>query len=99
MPTGSKKKPGPLSAELGDTLRAEMARERISIKALADAVGMSAPQVSGVLNAKKHVDVEQLDAICWALGLDTLKVFSDVDAATVDRHIRPEWTVTLLVQR
>ena len=99
MPTGSKKIPGPLSVELGDTLRAKMAREKVTIKVLAEAVGMSPTQVSNVLNAKKHVDIEQFDAICWSLGLDSVKLFKDVDAATRDRHIKPEWAVTPLVRK
>ena len=99
MPSGSKKEPGPLSIELGKALRAKMAREKVTNKALGEAVGMSPSQVSGVLNAKKNVDVEQLDAMCWSLGLDTLDLLTEVDAATMDRHIAPDWSARPLIRK
>ena len=73
-----------------------MGHDKITTQALADAVGMSRAQMSGVLNAKKHVDIEQLDRICFSLGLEMEKVLKEVERAASDRHAEPGWTTKRL---
>lgn len=77
-------------------LRGKIGHDKLTAQAVADAVGMSRAQVSGVLNAKKHVDVEQLDRICFSLGLELEKVLTEANHAAPDRHAEPSWTTKRL---
>ena len=96
MAGGKKAPPGTLSHEMAAILRGKMGHDKITAQAVADAVGMSRAQVSGVLNGKKHVDVEQLDRICFSLGLTLEKVLREADKAASDRHAEPSWTTQRL---
>ena len=96
MAGGKKAPPGALSHEMAAILRGKMGHDKITAQALADAVGMSRTQVSGVLSAKKHVDVEQLDRICFSLGLELEEVLAEADHAAADRHAEPSWNATRL---
>lgn len=97
MPSGAKTPPGPFSKEIAAILRAQMARKQLNQIAVAAAVGISQTQLSGILNAKKHVDVEQLDAICEAIGLRLVDVLREADDATKFRQADPTWSVEPLV--
>lgn len=88
--------PGELSKEVAAILRAQMARHRIAQSPLAEAVGLSQGQLSGILNAKKHVDIEKLDEICQALGLEYAKVIREADEATDGRYFGPGRPRTLV---
>ena len=91
MPRGTESEPGPFSIELAAILRGHLARQQQTKQALADAVGMSRPQMSKVLAGKKQMDVEELDRVCWALGLNAIDVITQADEATPNRHVEPEW--------
>lgn len=80
--------PGALSKEIAATLRAQLARKQFSQADLAEAVQISQTQLSGILNAKKHVDIEQLDELCFALGLTFRQVVADADKATAHRFTK-----------
>lgn len=41
------------------------------------AIGVSQSQMSMLLSGKRVVDVDQLEALCAELGLDSVKVFRD----------------------
>lgn len=86
MPSGTKPEPGVLSQEVAAILRAQLARKRITQAELADAVNSAQTQISGILNARKHVDIEKLDEICQALGLEFAEVIREADAATEARY-------------
>jgi predicted XRE-type DNA-binding protein len=98
MATGTKAAPGVLSEALAEILRAQIARKRLLQSEIAEAAHMSQGQLSGVLNAKKHIDVEKLDQLCWVLGLDFWKVVHEADQEVTDRQISKEWTTRSLVQ-
>lgn len=98
MAAGTKPEPGALSEALAGILRAQIARKRLLQSEVAAAAGMSQAQLSGVLNAKKHIDIEQLDKLCWVIGLDFWKVVEEADKETVDRQVRPDWKTSTLVQ-
>ena len=85
--------PGALSDELAKLLRARMAYKRVLQSDLAKATGISQAYMSGILNSKKHLDVEKLDEICWALGLDFREVIAEIDEAASRRHVESDWTV------
>lgn len=97
MARGTKSAPGALSKEIAATLRAQLARKQFSQADLAEAVQISQTQLSGILNAKKHVDIEQLDEICFALGLTFRQVIADADKATAHRFsTKSGWTTGTL---
>jgi transcriptional regulator with XRE-family HTH domain len=98
MAAGTKPEPGVLSEALAGILRAQIARKRLLQSQVAEAAGMSQAQLSGVLNAKKHIDIEQLDKLCWVIGLDFWKVVEEADQETTDRQVSPEWKTSTLVQ-
>lgn len=87
MPSGTKPVPGVLSQEVAAILRAQMARKRVSQGELATAVNSAQSQVSGILNARKHVDIEKLDELCQALGLEFAEVIRSADRATEARYL------------
>lgn len=97
MPSGAKTPPGRFSQEIAGILRAQRARKQIGQKELAAAVQISQSQLSGILTGAKHVDIEKLDELCWALGLELVKdVLAPADEALALRQTEPEWTATRL---
>lgn len=98
MAAGTKPVPGVLSEALAGILRAQIARKKLLQAEVAAAARMSQAQLSGVLNAKKHIDIEKLDELCWVLGLDFWKVVEEADKETGDRQVSPDWKTSTLVQ-
>lgn len=98
MATGTKPAPGVLSEALAGILRAQIARKKLLQADVAEAAHMSQAQLSGVLNAKKHIDIEKLDELCWVIGLDFWKVAEEADKEAQNRHLRDDWTIKSLVQ-
>jgi len=99
MAGGYKSAPGPLTQEIAAIIREKMARDNIKDGQLSAAVGearLSRPQINKIRLGQKQIDVEDLERICWALGLDFLAVLAQADAATPNRHVVPEWDVTPL---
>ncbi|TFD61089.1 XRE family transcriptional regulator [Cryobacterium sp. Hh7] len=96
MAKGTKPTPGPLTQEVSSILRAEMARHRILQGQLAAATGISTTQLSEILNGKKNIDIQQLDALCWSLGLDFTAVIRDAEQQSEARHLAADWTATPL---
>lgn len=91
MSTGSKPEPGALTREVAGILRAEIARHRLLQGDVAKAAGMSPNQLSGILRGNKHVDLDQLDRLCWALGLSFRDVAADADRHADSRQADPNW--------
>lgn len=87
MTRGTKPPPGPLSEAIAAQLRAAKGEHRLSDQKIADVVSMSRGQVNEVLNATKHVDVEQLDRLCAAVGLDLVTVVRKADQTSSGRRI------------
>jgi DNA-binding Xre family transcriptional regulator len=98
MATGKKAATTALSNEIAAILRAQIARKKIVQSALSTAVNLSQAQLSGILNANKHVDVEKLDELCWALGLELRLVVAEADENTSARQSSPEWTAKTVVR-
>jgi len=90
MPGGTKSAPGPLTQAITAILRARMGRDNITKTALAAAIGVSRPQVQKILAGQKQIDVEQLDEMCWVLGLNAREVIAEADAVSSGRHVG--WT-------
>ncbi len=85
MPTGSKPTPRAITQEIAAILREKQGRERLSQRKIADASGLSQSQVSKYLAAKKSMTLEELEAVCAALGLAWDGVLNDALAAIASR--------------
>lgn len=96
MPRGAKKPPGPLVEEVAGILRGQVGRAKLSHQLIADAIGVSRGQVSKILDGQKQIDLEQLDELCWALGLNFRDVILEADRESQFRHVRPEWDTPTL---
>jgi transcriptional regulator with XRE-family HTH domain len=91
MPRGAKSDPGLLTNEVAAILRAQMARKQLLQNAIAEEADISQTQLSGILNGHKHIDIEQLDRLCYALGLTLRDVVGEADEATTARYLAPDW--------
>ena len=96
MPGATKPKPSHYSEAVGNILRARKAFLHVTDVQIAHAVGISRSQVGGILNAEKHVDIEQLDRICYALDLRLADVIKQADEATAGRASSTEWPARML---
>lgn len=85
MPTGSKSPTSALTREVAGLLRARLAHKNISQVALAATTGISTSQLSKMLRGVKPIDLDQLDEICWALGLEVRDIVQSADEATDSR--------------
>ena len=86
MPSGTKE-PSPLSIEIAGVLRGARARLKRTYQELADTTGISRPQVSKLLDGQKRFDIEDLERLCFALGLDWKQVLLDADGKSGRRHM------------
>lgn len=91
MPSGAKTPPGPFSQEIAAILRAQMARKQLNQSTVASAVAISQTQLSGILLARKHIDIEKLDELCYVLGLQLVAVLSEADEASKWRLTQAGW--------
>lgn len=88
MPRAAKPAPGPLSLEVASLLRAEMGRQHnMSKSELARKSGLERTAVSDIVRGITQADVEQLDAICQALGITLTSVIKDAEKATDSRRL------------
>lgn len=87
MPHGARPAPGPLTQEIAAILRERRARLRVPQSAVAADAHMSTSQLSAFLNGQKHIDVEQVEAICESLGLKWLEVLRQAEEASTRRRV------------
>lgn len=97
MAKGTKPEPGMLTKEIAAQLRAQVARRQLTQTYVAEESGLSQSRLSELLNGRKQIDVEELDRICYAIGLNMATVLTDADEATSARYLDPDWTVKPLV--
>lgn len=76
MPRGSKPAPGPLALRVAAILDAESKAQGLSQPKLEAITGISQSNLSLYLNGKRTLDVDQLQALCDALGLNIEDVVS-----------------------
>lgn len=85
MARGSKAEPGALTVEVASILRAHIARKQLRQIDIAETVQISTSQLSDIVNGKKQIDIELLEAVCLAMDLDFMSVLRDADKATQSR--------------
>ena len=99
VPTGTRPDPGLLSVAVAAHLRAAMARQTppMTQLELARLTGIDASTLSRLLTPKKQMLVEQLDAICRALRIDTAAVIDSARKVVAEyeaEKLRGEVSVT-----
>ena len=93
MPTGAKPEVGAFTREVGALLRARIARLGLTQAETAEASGISSSQFSKMLKGTRNIDLDQLDKICYYLGLDMIDVIPEADRETEARFLG--WGPTL----
>lgn len=83
MPTGTKSKPSALTIAIAARLRSEMAAKTPVVyqRHLEDLTGIPQSTISRFLKPEKTMSIEQLDALCVALGLDAGQVMTEAREA------------------
>ena len=71
----------PLSPYIAAILDRERDEQGVTQTALAAMSGISQSQVSKYLRAERVLNVDRLDALCAALGLNIVAVVSEADAS------------------
>ena len=75
-----------LQREISAILRERIARRHLVQGAVAKAADISPSQLSDILGDKKHIDIGQLDRLCFALDFPLLKLIGQAEEATASRH-------------
>lgn len=78
-----------LTRQVASTVRAAMAKFNVTQAEMAAAVGVSQSQLSKMVRGTRPIDIDQLDAMCRALGLDTGTVVADAEAFLGNYDIAP----------
>ncbi|WP_120338147.1 helix-turn-helix domain-containing protein [Cryobacterium soli] len=81
MPTAGTPHPGPLSIAIAEILKQALAEAGASQRRLGATVGISQSQISKYLRAERVLDIDQLDALCFALGLNIVTVVREAEHA------------------
>lgn len=97
MPGGSKKPTGAFIHALAGILRGQVGTLQLKQEEIAQAIGISRGQMSKILRGEKQIDLEQLDELCWVIGLSFRDTVVAADERSRLRHGGPEWTVPTLV--
>ncbi len=71
------RKVGALTKAVSDELRAIVADRQMTHQMLADKAGLPRPTASKILRGVVAIDLEQLQALCVALGVRVDEVLSD----------------------
>lgn len=88
MSRAAKPAPGPLSLEVASLLRAEMGRQNnLSKSELARRAGLDRTAVSDIVRGLQQADIEQLDAICQALGVTLTDILVKAEQETDARRL------------
>jgi transcriptional regulator with XRE-family HTH domain len=86
VPTGSKRPPGPLSRAVAAIVADAFTESGLSQRALGEATGISQSQMSKYLRGERSMLLDDLDEVCFALGLSIVDVVERAARAAPDRH-------------
>ncbi|MEV8269116.1 helix-turn-helix transcriptional regulator [Microbacterium oleivorans] len=87
MPSGSQPLPGPLSKAVADLLSSNIASGGFRQGTIARAAGLSASQLSRCLSGQKVFTLDQLDAVCQALGVSISDIVGHADQLSRQRIV------------
>ncbi len=68
-----------LTRHVAGQLRALMARYGVSQSQMAESVGVSQSQLSKMVRGVKPITIDQLDAMCWSLGVDSWEILREAE--------------------
>ncbi|QIK63797.1 helix-turn-helix transcriptional regulator [Leucobacter viscericola] len=68
-----------LALHVASQIRALMAKFNISQKDLAESVSISQSQLSKMVRGTRPITIDQLDAICWALGTSPSTLLAEAE--------------------
>ena len=80
MSIGAARTPGPLSRAVARLLREEIEDQGLSQTAVAAMIGRSQSLVSTLMDGSTGATLEELHALCRALGLGVIEVMADAIA-------------------
>lgn len=93
MPKGTNTAPGPLTEAIADIINARMGELRTNKSRVAAATGIPRTSLGHIIAGTAVYDVEQLDKVCQALGLeieDVLKRGADrTQHRVIDSGVHP----------
>lgn len=72
MPSGKQQEPGPLARALSAEIRAALARQRVTVKGLAQKSGLSESYLGKRLRDVAPLTLNDTEAVCAALSEDLL---------------------------
>ena len=72
-------RPGPLAQRIAAEIRAELGRQNVSRRWLAEEIGQSHVTVSRWVNGDGGMTFDALDAMCQALGISVADLFAAVE--------------------
>jgi len=70
-----------LTRHVASRLRGLMAQHRVTQAELAESIGVSQSQLSKMVRGVRPIDLDQLDGMCIALGVDTGDLIKEAEAA------------------
>lgn len=62
--------------QIGDKIRKILEEKNMSQKELAIVTKISAPKLNLILTGKRRIKVEEVEIICWALGIGVEKLLT-----------------------
>ena len=84
--SGRVTEPGPLTVAVAAILKRSFHQTDVTQETLGAAVGVSQSQMSKYLRGERVLDIDQLDAFCFALGLNIVDVVREaVRSADISR--------------
>ena len=80
MAKGKNSEPGPLTEAIAEVIRAQVGVLRTNKSRVADATGIARTTLGGIIDGTTVYDLEQLDKVCMALGLEIEDVLAKAEA-------------------
>lgn len=85
MPRGAKDTAGAPAQAVAELIRREMGAQRVSGRKLADAIGKGETYVRERISGQRALDLNDLDDIATALGLDVIMILEQAQATVAGK--------------
>lgn len=93
MAKGTNTAPGPITAAIADIINERMGRLRTNKSRVAAATGIPRTTLGYIIDGTHVYDIEQLDKVCMALGVEIEDVLEKASKKTqsrlIDSGVRP----------
>jgi DNA-binding Xre family transcriptional regulator len=88
MAKGKNSAPGPLTEAIAEVIRARIGVLRTNKSKVAEATGIARTTLGGIIDGTTVYDLEQLDKVCMALGVQIEDVIKDAEAIAAKKGDR-----------